>query len=621
MSRYRFTVTLQVQGPVLSRAVEAGRAGVDAVALRDRAKHEALPGTLVRGLLRQSWETFGWTERIAHWLGGDPVAARNPDKDRSEYDPEHAKRSRLRFDDRWSVETPGERHRFRHRIRIEHDTGAVSGGGLMIVETPFAPGETVRFTGQITAEPTDEQNANNLRGWLEKGFRYLPAVGGLKGVGFGRLLDADVSGPVRIETERTLRAPTAARSSVGPAPSTLALGLRIVPLDELCFPRPGPKGTLGNRYVTDDLIPGAAFKAVLARSWPEEDLLRKRYFDSLRITHALPVARGHDRRPLAVPYSLAFRECDKPTKLDLRDLALFDEPRPIDGKAPRFQPDWKEAHRKIARTECGWDDPPEHRLRVRNAIDGETGTVRYDEKSASGYLFSVETVVPDNHWWLANLQVPNVDPGDRADLIAKLEDLLARDLAPLGKTKAVARVEDIGEAWPFSRCCGPLVRDDGSLVIALQTPALLLPRELKCQPTNDGGSLHAAYAASWSELSRQTLVLRHFFARQELGGGVYWWNRFRDKKEPYRPVILTQPGSVFVLDLVEGKRDEAAGVLTGWRDHGLPQLAAAPGGADWRANPWLAENGYGEGAINPTLHQERMPPTQGESKPDQGGRS
>jgi len=117
------------------------------------------------------------------------------------------------------------------------------------------------------------------------------------------------------------------------------------------------------------------------------------------------------------------------------------------------------------------------------------------------------------------------------------------------------------------------------------------------------------------------LVLRHFFARQELGGGVYWWNRFRDKKEPYRPVILTQPGSVFVLDLVEGKRDEAAGVLTGWRDHGLPQLAAAPGGADWRANPWLAENGYGEVAINPTLHQERMPPTQGESKPDQGGRS
>jgi hypothetical protein len=600
VSRYRFTVTLEVQGPVLSRAVEAGHAGVDAVPLRDRVGHEALPGTLVRGLLRESWETFGWTDRIADWLGADPVAARNPDKDSSKY---HLKRSRLRFDDRWSVEVPGERHRYRHRIRIVPDTGAVSGGGLWIVETPFAPGETVRFTGQITAEAADEPTAKELRGWLEKGFRYLPAVGGLKGIGFGRLLGAAVGEPVPVATQRTLRAPTAACSAADAAPSTLALGLRIVPLDELCFPRPGPKGTLGNRYVTDDLIPGAALKAVLAHWWPEDDPLRKSYFDSLRITHALPVRRGRDQRPLAVPYSLAFRECKEPTTLDLCDFALIGVPRLIDGKAPRFQPDWKDAHWKSARTQCGWDDPPERRLRVRNAIDGKTGTVRYDQKTASGYLFSVETVVPDEHWWLANIQVPEVAPADRTALVEKLEGFLARDLAPLGKTKAVARVEDIGGPWPFSRCCGPLLRDDESVVIALQTPALLLPRELQCQPTNDGDTLDKAYAASWRELSRQTLELRHFFARQELGGGVYWWNRFRHK-EPYRPVVLTQPGSIFVLDVAEGKCDEAERILTGWRDRGLPQLADVSGGEDWRANPWIAENGYGEVAINPTVHWE-----------------
>lgn len=600
MNRYRFTVTLHIQGPVISRAVEAGRAGLDAVALRDRDGLEALPGSLIRGLLRESWQTFGWSDRITHWLGADPVAARAPDKSPSEY---NLKRSRLRFDDHWTVETPGQRHQFRHRIRIEPDTGAVSGGGLMIIETPFAPGATVRFTSHITAEAEDQPTAEALRGWLEKGFRYLPAVGGLKGVGFGRLLDAKVSQPALIESKRTLRAPAAARSA-DTSPSTLALGLRIVPLDELCFPRPGPKGTLGNRYVTDDIIPGAALKAVLARLWSSEDPLRTRYFDTLRITHALPVRRGRDRRPLAIPYSLAFREGDTPSHLDLRDFARTSAPALIDGKAPSFQPDWKEKRRTIARTYCGWDQPPSRRLRVRNAIDADTGTVRYDSVTASGYLFAMETVVPDAHWWLANLQVPDVAPAQRGALVAKLEALLAQDLEPLGKTKAVARIEALDAPWAFNGCCDPLIGDGQTVVIALQSAALLLPWQLACAPTNDGQTLLEAYRTSWSELSHQSLALRHFFARQALGGGVYWWNHFRHKERPYRPVVLTQPGSVFVLDIVDGRRDDAERTLAGWRDHGLAPIAGTPGGGRWQDNPWIAENGYGEVAINPTLHRE-----------------
>ncbi|WP_295438246.1 hypothetical protein [uncultured Thiodictyon sp.] len=603
MNRYRFLVTLRVQGPVISRAVQAGQAGIDAVVLRDRHQLEALPGTLIRGLLRDAWAGFGWDQSIRDWLGGDPVAAREPGKHTEAYG---LRPARVRFADHWTVANRGRARSYRHRIRIE-DTGAVSGGGLMLIESPFAAGEIVTFTGLVSAEADGQASVDDLRRRIRQGLRWVPAVGGLKGVGFGRLLDAEVAAAEHLPSRQPTVSRTPAAAPAAPAaPATLSLGLRIACDDELCFPRPGPKGTLGNRYVTDDIIPGAAIKAVLARLWSTQDALRDPYLDALRVTHALPV-QGREQRPLAIPLSLAFADGRGSAAIHLRDLALTAEPELLAGTTPRFAPDWKTGQRRIAAATCGWDAPPQRRVRVRNAIDRTTGTVRFDPVNDSGYLFALETLLPQGHRWLANLQVPEVQPEDRDRLIATLTELLSQELAPLGKTKACAWVETlrIGAPWAFAAAGGPLIRDDGRVLIDLQTPALLLPPDFTCAPTNDGATLQRAYQAAWDALSHGSLTLSHFYASQALGGGIYWWNHFRRKEQPYRPVVLTQLGSVFALRVVAGQQSAAASHLARWRDHGLPP----PHGfdPDWRRNPWLAQNGYGEVAINPDLHWTLAP--------------
>lgn len=596
MSTYRYQVELKLQAPVLSKAVGTRVLGLDAAALRDRDEKIALPGTLVRGHLREAWELFAThagatftTDSIDHWLGRDPDLAMDRDKDQALYEP---RRSKLRFDEYW-VADRGSADRYRHRIEIDSATGAVRGGALAVIESPHAPGQEVIFCGEIVADLRDDDESNEVQRWLKKGFKFLPAVGGLKGVGFGKLLEADVKVVAPPASPRAAESPSRTAFTPQIRNGGLSLGLHITPRSAFCFAQ---RDARGNRYVSTDHIPGAAVKGVLVDRLGGRDFLRK-HFDRLRITHAFPVARGRGRRPLVPPLSLvqvpAVSGSDDKA---LYDVALRSGAGLIHGRAPAFAVDWKPADRKSALTACGWDDPPRRRLIVRNRFDPETGTVRFDTDADAGDLFTIDAVVPDQHEWLANLYIPDVPEGERDALVAELLDVLAGDLAPLGKTRAAAWVLPEGRPYFFTAGCGPLVRDDGHVVIALQSQALLLSPDSVADVAAGRRSLHEAYVESWHDLSQSALTLSHFYARQTLGGGRYWWNRFRHREKPYRPVVLTEPGSVFVLQAADRARAEA--LLEDWRNRGLPQLKDAPGGEDYKTNPWIRENGYGEIAIN-----------------------
>jgi hypothetical protein len=631
MNRCRFHVRLTVQGPVLSRGVATGPVGIDALPLRDPAtERPALPGNLVRGLLRHAWLEFAeqdpaWHQHIARWLGPEPRAARDPHKPVADYQPD--RRARLAFDALWPADRSGRPDRFRHRIRVEPDTGAVSGGGLMIVESPFGPGETISFSGHIEVRPpaaeaaaarpdapdcTGAAELATLRRQLEQGLAWIGAVGGLKGVGFGRLLRAEVD-PATAPAPRPLRVPATARAATA-QPADLVIGLRLRPQAPFCFPEPGPKGTLGNRYRSADSIPGAALKGALARIWPVAGAwgrLREAYFDGLRITAAVPVQRGGvEARPLAVPYSLAMVE--RENGIDPLDLALDPERMHRYPRVPLLQPDWKDKHRQLAHRHCGHGEPPEHRLVVQNAIDRDTGTVDYDQDLAAGLLYSLETIAHDKHLWLANLCVPGVDPADRADLVSALETLLGQGLAPLGKTGIAADIDRIDQPWRRHGTGTGLLRH-GRAVLTLQSAALLLAPAFVAGGRHGRADLFAAYADYFAAAANAAaagacdgaLRLERFFARQQLAGGRYWWNRFRHREVPYQPLLLTCAGSVFVLEAAPGRDADAERILAGWRDHGLPPHPDAPGGTGpehWRSNPWLRENGFGDVAVNAELH-------------------
>jgi len=647
MTSHRIPVTLTLQGPLLSRGLEAVAAGIDAPSLRDDHKQPAIPGSLVRGLLRDAWTQFGWLDEIERWLGGDAMKARPADKSKCAY---RRERSPLRFDDHWpavelavepvaadddqagsgDVAEAGAAGReltltpsiptatatadntpraCRHRIQIDPNTGAVSGGELMLIETPFAAGSRVKVSGNILVRGTDAAGAAALARRIEVGLRWVPALGGLKGIGFGRLLDLTLDPPRAITGARPQgpldQAMRRLRSS-----GDLAIGLRLVAEHPLCFPLPGPKGTLGNRYVTSESIPGAALKAVLARAWHAAKLPTEQ-LDALRITHAQPVPFHQEERPRAIPLSLAFPDTGDRISAAL-DLALTgDDELLLDGFAPRFQPDWKAKHWRAARRAHGWPEAPlERRLSVRNAIDPETRTVRFDRRvnggADAGYLFSLETLSPknqqgDSYQWLANLHLYGVPEGLRDAIAERLEALLSAPLAPLGKTKAAMQVTEISERpWPLAAgavsdpvpASAPDSAPNNAVILQIQTLARLLPADFQWQASNDEASLKAAYAKAWRDLSDASLSLRDYYARQTLAGGTYWWKHFRDGAGPYRPLLLTEPGSVFVLDIEPGQEAEARTFLTRCRLLGLPQLPGID--RHWQRNPWLAENGYGE---------------------------
>jgi hypothetical protein len=282
---------------------------------------------------------------------------------------------------------------------------------------------------------------------------------------------------------------------------------------------------------------------------------------------------------------------------DMEEAAFLEYLTGPDGqfRVPVFPIDWKESDRQLAIKHYPQGPRVAKALTIRTAIDAESGT------AADEQLFSMETVIPGDTDWGANLSLHHIrDTATRKAVIAELDALLQQaPLCNLGKTKALA---DASLEAPFPYSCeeewNPQTLETGQSVrLYLQSPARLLSTGTALAGVNGEQALFDAYAQAWSALSRGSLALRHFRARQQLRGGHYWWRRYRvEQADSYHPEILTDSGSVFVLEV----RDAALARphLQRWRQLGLPQHDDGAGGDDWRHNPFIAANGYGEIAIN-----------------------
>ena len=573
-----FRVTLTLKAPFISHAVGALGLGWDTALHRDDKGRPALPGSLVKGNLRESWEYFESLPATAaaekpsagHWLG-HPAAMQD-------WMPQ---RSRLIFDYWWSdLEWCDEQQADTYyRVAIDEDSGAAVTGAIQMIESPYPAGHEVKLQGKVRAWCKDNKEAVELRGWLQRGLDFTAGLGALKGVGFGRLLH------VSVQYEPESRQPPE-----WPAATSKTVGLRLRLDRPLCFVRnvTGER----NRMVSEDFIPGAALIGAIGQcldwspgNWPTVEA----HLHELRCTHARPADRSDRKRSIVPPLSLTVDG-----ENGLYDLALrAEEDAPLlKGQAPAFQPDWKERHWDKAAALCGIVSPP-RRLDVRTAIDRERGAAR-DEA-----LFSMETVMTQNHDWLANLDLSRIPDTCLEDFKNELQELLGLGLAGLGKTNAC--VEAALEP-PYSLAVEEEgVLKDGLAIITLLTPARLLPGLKKgIPPTNGNADLKKAYAKTWEKLSGGVLEMVDYFARQTMQGGRYWWGRYGSKHgRDYFPEIHTAAGSVFILKPAPGSEARASEKLADWREHGLPQ----PDGLEkWDENPWIRNNGYGEIAVNLNLH-------------------
>ena len=593
----RLSIVLSIQGPLLTRSSSMGAPGTDAVAARGTDGTLSIPFSLIKGRLRDSWSQLnrirpGWTD-ITDLLGSESVQSNRP------------ARGRLTLSD-FRLRRKGGRHEpagTRVRVRIDAERGAADEAALQVLETPFAPQQVYAFEGEIYCHADKPDASREIRQRVEAGLRWMRGMGGLRSIGFGVLTDVEV---------RDVSAPATSRNKARGSQLTIAgdrFALRLTPRAPFCIARYGPAENL---FESDEVISGGVLKGILAselnarlgRSLEteiDESTVPPRWkslardFHRVRITHLFPASRNAgSRRPVAAPLSLV-RDDDG----HLFDAAGTSEVvlRADKMGVPRavtFDIDWKD--NSDVREHFRWPNLMRE-LRVRTAIDPDRRRA-FDQK-----LFALESTVPDGKVWLGWVDLSQVN-GDREAVADGMADLLNIDetghgsIGRLGKTKVQAQIQicsasDLDPCYRIDRC------DVWPAIVTLQTPTLL------CDPDSLSGlkgraqdAMHAGFQRVWGELSGGALILSHYYSRQTMTGG-YLHYRFQESR-PYEPFLVTNAGSVFVLNAAPNQEAQATELLERWVSQGLPlpEWAIQRYGREWKTNPYVPESGFGEVAVN-----------------------
>jgi CRISPR/Cas system CSM-associated protein Csm3 (group 7 of RAMP superfamily) len=624
MQDVTLTVTLTLQGPILTHSTAPGASHLSSPFARNARGEYTVPGSLIKGRLREAWTEL--ESVVGDFLQGrcgltiEQLLGSGSGNQRNNGLSTQPKRGRLHFEDfvdgDETVTSSGE-EQVRYRIKLDEARGSVSKGAYQVIEAPYAAGEEARFVGQIRFRAKDAGDVQKIKECVEIGLRWVTNIGANCNVGFGRLLDVQLtdSHPPATTTTASVTATGAER-----------LEIQITPLSPFCVSR---RRIADNLFESEDIIPGAVLKGCVAHTWrtlrgddPDGEISTGydpsraelcEHFHAVRFTHAFPAECSQGLRPVTAPLSLVKLQGQEGALYDVaqfREPILIAEPNvPNKSKwsAPNFDIDWKD--NRDVKERFGWESP-KRELRVRTAIDANL------RKAKEEQLFAYEMVVPDGVTWHGSIDLSAItDLSTRAKVEEQLAGLLINGLRGLGKTKAEAlvSVSPAGSAPPI-HASDPAPRIDAqsqqhSWIVTLQTPALL------CDPEDvKSNGLLEAYRRTWDKLSSFTLHLEYFFARQSLSGGYYLYRRFMKPGE-YYPYLLTDPGSVFVLSAVPGKEPEAQTCIEDLLAHGLPipelTLPAINDESlrrdDWRSCPYLREGGYGEIAVNLCVHFEHRP--------------
>ncbi|MGQ0594713.1 MAG: RAMP superfamily CRISPR-associated protein [Gammaproteobacteria bacterium] len=605
MKPFRFKLALTLKTPFLVQASMGGGFGLDALLARDEEHNPYLPADSVVGKLREAWcdlsrvSGFTFLPRVDDWLGAKSSTPDDaPQRRRIKFESLKLVRRATRGSSAPEVTEDSEgagaaapvgaprsfaRGFFTlPRIQIDEERHSAKKGALMLAEQPCRPGREMTFAGECYGYVDDP---DNFRRHLIAGLRWIPQIGAERTVGFGRVL--------RVDVEDLGPGPQGEFTSTVPASCT-RLGLRLRLTEPFCLAK---RRVAENIFESDVVISGGALKgavATLLGCHPGQYPELERHLDKLTFRHAFP-SDAPQARAVVTPLSLVKVKDKVIGKQLVFDVARCEKPVLINGRAPAFRIDWKDdgGLEHYGRAEVG------RRLQVRTEIDSST------LRAAENKLFVYESIKPGETIWLSEVLLPGNDGAPTAAL-QELERLLCQAAAPqglkfLGKTDARAEVE-FDTTVKFAQLSDPKPVA-GGWIVTLQTPALLCSPEGMANPKE-------GYETVWKELSGEQLELSHFFASQSLAGGGYLYRRFMDTSKPYRPFLLTDPGSVFVLKLAQGDQNIAIKTVEGWLRNGLPlpgwarNRYARSGEPLWQTCPFLPENGFGEVAVNLPDHDK-----------------
>jgi hypothetical protein len=609
MKRLRhLQVAVTLRAPWLVHGNDPGRLGLDAVQLRGPNGQRVLPGTLLLGRLRESWEELGSmvssmagaqnlaAPDVVEWLGPKRIA----DKDLAHREPQ---RTRLFVDDLIEVETEKseasanpESRAPSHRLKMDEETGAGQDGMLMFIEQGELPGAEISFTGTWRAW-LDDDEAAPMANWIAKGLRWHTQLGALRNVGFGAVVNVGV----KVAPRPTVNAPTRNPFVAGDAQHPRGLLLH--------FSQPlavGNRLVNGNLFSSSDVIPGAAIKGALATMLKAQGRAIPAWFDALRVTQGRPSATA--KRPAPLPLSLVANRKGKVWELRDDGTAMHG------GDALAFSGDWKKPAQTTAGLRQGWGRTRNY-LRVRTAIEGG--------RAADSALFAYECKVADTNepgddgkarttCWTVTLDLPDeysAGWGELAELLAEAT------IGPLGKTDAFASIKLVPSMAPVWDCDLAITAGAEAHLLLASDALLFAASSVASHTSTTPVDLLAVYRRSFDEMaearlpgSKGCLTLTRFYASQRFAGGDYLHRRRRaNHAAPYSPYVLTEAGSMFVFKVAD--QAKATELLRLWQLHGLSHSlsVATEHGSRWDTNPYLPQNGYGEVCVNPQHGFEALP--------------
>lgn len=588
-----FTLSLTIRSPFLFAGLRNEVLGVDAAHLRDEDGTPIIPADQIRGVLRAACDVL--SERSTVLSPADHAALFGDESRPNEQEQNVPNRGCLHISDAMADLTKDETLKSLTRIEIEDDTGAVKKGALLVIELAAPLGQEVTFTGTLSFDwPKDR--ADDLEKALDSAFKLIPAIGAYKSAGFGEVME------IKLEVQKQDQ-PWQFPPKTQASPSQDERRAYTVTFDRPILV--DSKRISDNVFEGSAIIPGAAFKGALAEALkrcgekPEEGKLAEA-LSKLRISHAIPAAISGNKQDiygLNVPCSVMAAKGGAVFK----DILLHDEPSSenllLEGETPAFPIDWKgKFFNKF--TEKGHfpqSEEPKLLPRVHVAIDAETLV------AAESQLFTTLARSVSKHRW--NLIVDTSGVTDKT-IAAQLVALLEQGLDPIGRTGAMAKftpcpnkpdtppfLKKLRSASPPN--AEPVKQGSNLYAITLITPAMLVDAQKVAKRDNPRITFDD-YKRYWENAVCGKLI-RAFTTAQMAGGYIATRRRLYGKT--YYPFILTDPGSVFLIENPDLEKLKHA------LRHGLMPAAQTGGAAiTWKNCPYVPENGYGEIFCNLVKH-------------------
>lgn len=638
-------LTLTVNGPFLSRSSNVGGYGVDVVALRDRDGFPLLPGSQVRGRIRES--LLELYPQVAEAFVGSrlgPVVDRggigeDVDSANGDLATPHGLRTHPWFFGDFHTrqfQQVSPYDGLLTRIAINEETGTAQEGALLVVECAVPQGETADFDGLVTITAGTQSEAEDVARKLIKAACWVPSFGSFRSVGFGRV--AKVAAKIKeirdwdgtcelsgltsnlaefVDGNCVKRVRKISTDSVKQS-RTRHLTVEIE--EPFCL---GGARRDRNIYRSLKHIPGSVLKGAISHQLQRILGLRHRepldevksagcwqavreHFDKLRFLAAFAAPETFTDRPVVDPLSLFKGDTEQ-----VHDACRLSGPfligketKPGEFVAPAFCVDWKKSQTD------GWISgrlDPAVELRLHTAIESST------RRAKDQHLFGMELVHSVSVDGAAKLNFrgqvsldPSLSDTQQSEIWAELESLMELAAFRIGKTKARARFRLVDcQATPkLASSCEPV---NGQWVMVLQSAALILDsraiHDLWVQGVDGSQQLYSDFI---HEVSGGALKLMNHFSREALHGGFL---AYRSNTKEYQPFLVTEPSTVLVVEAVPKRDTDARKCVGEWFDQGLPlpAWAKARHGESYLTNPFLRSDGFGEIAVNIPAQLELAP--------------